>query len=373
MLFISSAENQALLVNLRSKAVVRTYSSSAASQYGINFLPLTKHVVLHQEKGCSSFFGFHTKQVLQRSLTSESLRSSVVTSCGSFMIGGGVNGNLFVWNTYTGQLVRVFAAHFRSINCLRCSSDNFIVITCSDDSTCKVWLLSSLTSLKIGVPNPLTVFTEHTLPIPSCAFLSETKLAVTGSKDKCCKVFNAISGKEYFTLFVGKSITCVIGRDRTVVVGTEDGFIYCINVDDKDNNQNRNLVINGNSFTESPSPVVFISFSTEDPSQLLVAFQNGSIRSYNAHNGAPRDEIFHTKNIIFSVCYTQDLSETVYKEIKINKHPLDLSMSSYTVCSRARNLISTEFPVSKEEDINQLFSELKELNDLKCTLTLKLQ
>lgn len=373
MLFISSAENQAFLVNLRSKAVVRTYSSSAASQYGINFLPLTNHVVLHQENGCSAFFGFHTKQVLQRSLTSESLRSSVVTSCGSFMIGGGVNGTLFVWNTYTGQLVRVFAAHFRSINCLQCSSDNYVVLTCSDDSSCKVWLLSSLTSLKIGAPNPLTVFTQHTLPISSCTFLSETKLAVTGSKDKSCKVFNALSGKEYVTLVIGKSITCVVGRSRTIVVGTEDGYIYSINVDDKDNYQNKNFVINGNSITDVHSPVVFISFFTEDPSLLLVAFRNGSIRSYNAHNGTPRDEIFNVKKNIFSVCYTRDLSETLHKEVKINKNPLDLSLSSYTVCSKERKLVSTESPVNKEKNINQLLSELKELDDLKRTLTLKLQ
>lgn len=374
MLFLSSADNRAHLVSLKSKTIVRTYSAFPASPYGIVFSPRTKHVVIHQENGCSAFFGFHTQQVLQRSFTAEAIRSSAVTSCGSFMIGGGENGNIFIWSVYTGQLIRIFSGHFRCINCLQCSSDNSVVITCSDDSTCKVWLLSSLTSLKIGVPNPLTVFTRHTLSVTSCAFLNETKLAITGSVDKTCKVFHTLSGKEQLTFSIGEAITYVIGAGHIAAVGTENGCIHLIHLYDNEKDQIAFLVINCNSTSSSASPVVFMSFHADDPSLLLVALRNGFIRSYSALNGAPREEILNIQKSIYSVCYVTEASQIRQKEVKLNKNPLDLSMTSYIICGTQSNDFCTASLNRKRSAAEEkLISEVQELEDLKYKLSQKLR
>lgn len=374
MLFFSSAENRAHLVNLRSKTIVRTYSASAAGQHGIVFSPLTKHVIVHQENGCSAFFGFQTQQVLQRSFTSETIRSSAVTSCGSFILGGGENGNMFVWSAHTGQLVRFFSAHFRGINCLQCSLDNSVVITCSEDSTCKVWLLSSLTSLKLGIPNPVTVFSRHTLPVVSCAFLNETKLAITGSEDKTCKIFHALSGREQLSFSVGGPITYAIGSSHIIAVGTVNGCVHLIHIGSGENDQTTFLVINCNPTGDSPSPVVFICFHADDPSLLLVALRNGSIRSYSALNGAPRDEILSLKKSIFSVCYITDASPVRQKELKLNKNPLDLCLSSYLVSStQSKDCSSEASDLKRTAAEEQLLNEVQELQDLKRNLRQKLR
>lgn len=350
MLFASLSENHAVLVDIETKSVVRRYSVGEAHQNGVLFLPLSNSIVVHQSKtNCASFFSANTQQAQLRSFTPESIQSCAATACGSFMFGGGVGGNIYVWNAPTGQLVRSFKGHFRGIACISISSDSSLAATASEDSTCKVWNLSDLTSLQTRPVHPLRIFSGHTLQVTSCHFLDTSFQIVSGSGDKLLKVFDGVSGKECASFSTGDSVSCVAARGNFIAAGTEAGYLYVLETSSLDElKYTTPLIVNCNARDEK-CKVVFVSVAASQ-SYLISALENGIIRSFSASNGAPLGDIMTERAKIKSVCFASPKLFATRKGASISKNPLDLSLQSYYVSQDLTERIPTSASTTSPDE-----------------------
>eukprot|EP00796_Vickermania_ingenoplastis_P012994 gene12994-8840_t len=373
MLFVATGEGRAVLVDLAKKNVIRTYVVDASDQNSLSYSSASQSIIAHQEKGCTSFFGCHTQQVQQRSFTPERIHSSVVTSCGSFMVGGGASGHLYIWNLRTGQLLRSFKAHLRGITCLSVSNDNSIISSASEDSTCKIWLLSSLVTLETGPLHPLNVFSRHTLGVSSCSFLSHTYYVVSGSADRSCRLFDARSCKEIKCFTIGDAVTCVTGSAMSIAVGTIGGTVHLVDLESTNSSHSAEFLTVHCDTTGEPSKIVFLEFLENDSSILIVGSENGLIHLCSVHNGAPRSEVLSFKSRMIGAIYIKgshyDSSKNKScKSLNLSKNPLDLSLHSYQMTIEDHSYIP-DMSKKEQQFLAATIASMDELKRLKGNLT----
>lgn len=361
MLFIASDTGKGSLIRLQDKTTHRNYSLGQARRYSTAFCPVEKAVVAFQARNSAFFFGAHTQQAIQRSFTPEQITSCAVSSCGTFLVGGGVEGSLLVWNLRTGQLLRNFKAHLRSITAVSFSADNSLVVTASEDSACKTWPLASLVALAAATDvTPLSSFTGHTLSVLCCTFMSHANYVVTGSADKTCRVFDAASGEQLASFTIGDAVTSVAvsADDSSLAVGTQAGFLCFRRLAQPAGAEEVGPVAGAEeakflapSEDGHNSPVVFIRFvadpalsaglggvagqpvvgstATATPrslSAVLTASENGAVLWYDAGACKLIGEAFpRQRQKIFSCCYFDEGTEGERKGTMpgLSKNPMD--------------------------------------------------
>ncbi|MGD1703013.1 WD40 repeat domain-containing protein [Dapis sp. BLCC M229] len=74
---------------------------------------------------------------------------------GKFVVSGGQDGTLRLWDVVTGECLKIIKAHNDHISSLDCSRDSQMVITGSLDETIKCWDVESGECLRtLRVPRP---------------------------------------------------------------------------------------------------------------------------------------------------------------------------------------------------------------------------
>ncbi|MCL4704851.1 tetratricopeptide repeat protein [bacterium] len=111
---------------------------------------------------------------------------------GRYLATASDDGTALIWNVDSGQPFYSLSSHLDQVNAIAFSPDGLRMATASDDGTAKVWDFES-------GEEKLTLF-GHTDKVRSIAFSpSGTRLA-TGSFDKKVIIWDAESGEELFTL-----------------------------------------------------------------------------------------------------------------------------------------------------------------------------
>lgn len=230
MLFIAGGEGKGSLVRLRDKTIHRTYSLAQTHRFATCLCPTERVVAAFQARSSMAFFSPFTQQPVQRSFTLEQITACAVSSCGTYMVGGGQNGGVLTWNLRNGLLLRSFRGHLRCVTSIAFSSDGSLVVTASEDSTCKVWTLASLVNALTDSDeaSALCSYTGHTLSVLCCTFLRNTNVVVTGAADSTCCLFDAATGERLAGFTVGDAVTAVTTSqdDRILVAGTQKGFLW---------------------------------------------------------------------------------------------------------------------------------------------------
>ncbi|XP_074557430.1 protein ROOT INITIATION DEFECTIVE 3-like isoform X2 [Curcuma longa] len=161
---------------LCSGAERHRYRSCSSAPHGLlsvsgSFLFLAASQVRDAPSATSApilFWSWDKPQVEVRSFPAEPIGPLISNVEGTYIIGGGSSGNIYLWEIFTGKLLKKWHAHYRSVNCLTLSKDdesllisgfpehslgvtdivsghglsNSIIISSSKDRTCKVWSLS---------------------------------------------------------------------------------------------------------------------------------------------------------------------------------------------------------------------------------------
>ena len=80
----------------------------------------------------------------------EVISTMVFSSCGGLMFAGTPSGTIYVWQTWTGNLLKSWTAHFGAITCMRISNDDSILFTGGEvfHSGLSVCKLSQLVRIK---------------------------------------------------------------------------------------------------------------------------------------------------------------------------------------------------------------------------------
>ncbi|KAF4668630.1 hypothetical protein FOZ61_006096 [Perkinsus olseni] len=185
--------------------------------------------------------------------TPEKLSSILFTQGrAQLLIGGGVSGTVYMWQLSTGRLLRTWKAHYSGVTQMRLTADASYLITASQDTTVKVFTLSSLLTSGGGgggAPSPARVFRGHTLPVNALEILQEavpaghlsepSKILITsGSADGSVKVWEFTpggSGRQVATFNLPTPVKHIALSPRgPLYAGGDDGRVHVIDVESKE-------------------------------------------------------------------------------------------------------------------------------------------
>ncbi|KAK6160688.1 hypothetical protein DH2020_004069 [Rehmannia glutinosa] len=147
------------------------YKSCASSPHGLasvagRFLASSQLRDRKSSSGSILYWSWNKPQVEVRSFPAEPIKALVSNSQGTYIAGGGVSGDIYFWEVATGKLLKKWHAHYRAVSCLEeearhlfeysfhehslrvtdvktgYGGSNAIIVSASEDRTCKVWSLS---------------------------------------------------------------------------------------------------------------------------------------------------------------------------------------------------------------------------------------
>ncbi|KAG8345933.1 hypothetical protein TRVL_03248 [Trypanosoma vivax] len=345
MLFIA-AEGRSFFVNLETKTIHRTCTTSRVERRGLSYCKASRTVAAHQIRGCASFFSPAMQQPLQRCFTPETVSASTCTSDGMFLVVGSGEGNVYLWNAISGQLLRFVRGHARRVTDITISSDNSLIATASDDSLCKTWSLSSMLARGGATPAPRTVFNGHTLAVNACAFLVNNRSVVTASSDRSCRIFDGLTGQQQFTVTLCDVLTTVrpSPSNELLLLGSESGYLFFVGLYTTCKGQQlpitcaskcTDTVITCRPFIGGhEGPIIFIEFDVAQPGYALVGSENGVILRWNTFSATPAGSaVPDMSNKITSICYVP--AEAISGNTSpvpcapLQKHPLDPSTTNF--------------------------------------------
>jgi len=129
---------------------------------------------------------------------------------------------------------RAFDAHYKKINVIKFSIDDYAFITGSDDSSAHVWLLTSLFDTSKPC-TPLFTLSSHTLPVTDISlspFQIPLTRVYTSSMDRTVKIWEMREGKCLATLVFPNPITAMCIGGGSVFAGSDSGTIYVMDISD---------------------------------------------------------------------------------------------------------------------------------------------
>nr|CAB3482671.1 unnamed protein product [Digitaria exilis] len=178
--------------------------------------------------GTVHFYHWDKPQVAVKSFPAEPIRALIADQEGSYLIGGGSNGNLFLWEVASGELLHTWHAHYRAVRCL--TLYDYLLVSGSEDGGIKVWdlitVLDEQSRLEAQTPY-LYSFNQHALPVTDIAcFLGA--IAVSSSEDRTCKIWSLSEGRMLRSISFPTSIDSVAldPRSHVFYAGGRDGKIY---------------------------------------------------------------------------------------------------------------------------------------------------
>lgn len=187
--------------------------------------------------GAIFFWAWNKTQPEFKSYPVEPIGPLACTSDGSYVVGGGVSGRLYIWEVASGRLLRVWAGHYKAITCLVFSDDESLLISGADDGFVNVWPLLRVLDLpedggaqgKMQV-SYLYTWSGHTLGITGlfCGCGGSSAIIVSCSFDTLCKVWSLASGSLLRTIKFPTAINAVVldPGEYSLYAGSADGRIF---------------------------------------------------------------------------------------------------------------------------------------------------
>jgi len=284
----SSNDPYIYIWDIRSGTLLTTIKGNKTNTHAISLLsplyqPARKAYIFsaQNDRPQINVWSFRKDQLLYKFTVPEKLSSTVITNNNNYFIGGSESGRIYVWEVTTGKLIKIIDAHYKAINVMKVTSDDNALITGSEDSIVKVWLLNDLINnqpIRTAI-SPYYTWTEHTLPITDliCGIgLMNYSRVVTVSLDRSCKIWDLSDGKCLATIVVPTNIRSVAMNptETSIYVGGGDGLIYCIDLYSKSKNSQYGSKIDLNIHPEG-----IIDFSTNNKDAKVFKGHNQAINS----------------------------------------------------------------------------------------------
>ncbi|MCO5552655.1 hypothetical protein L7F22_006171 [Adiantum nelumboides] len=156
---------------------------------------------------------------------------------GAYLVGGGVSGRIYLWEVSSGRLLRVWAAHYKAVSCLVFSDDESLLISGADDGYVNVWpLLRVLDSIEDGGAQgklqiaSLYAWSGHTLGVTGvfCGSGGSNAIVVSCSLDTSCKIWSLATGILLRTIKFPSAINTIVvdPGEYSLYAGSTDGKIF---------------------------------------------------------------------------------------------------------------------------------------------------
>ncbi|MBA0567619.1 hypothetical protein Golob_005169, partial [Gossypium lobatum] len=226
-------------------------------------------------------------QAQVKSFPAEPIKPLIANSDGTYIVGGGSSGDIYIWEVATGRLLKKWHAHYRAITCLVFSEDDSLLISGSEDGCVRVWSLFMIfDDVRRQQVSHLYEysFTEHTLRVTDIVigYGGGNAIIVSASEDRTCKVWSLSKGRLLRNV-VFPSIIDAIAIDpgeHVFYAGSRDGKIYIAALNAESSpSDNYGLHIIG-SLTDQSKPVTCLAYSAEG-NLLLSGSEDGMIRVWD--------------------------------------------------------------------------------------------
>ncbi|ETO05530.1 WD repeat-containing protein [Reticulomyxa filosa] len=106
-----------------------------------------------------------------------------------------------LWNVESGEILKQFKEHSRSVTRAKFSPDRKFIVSCSYDNTVRIW------DIKTGIE--LKIFKEHTDCVDDIQYFPNCQTIVSCSRDRTIKFWNVESGERTQTLKKNSDVKCV--------------------------------------------------------------------------------------------------------------------------------------------------------------------
>ncbi|KAG0482411.1 hypothetical protein HPP92_010495 [Vanilla planifolia] len=279
--------------DLRSGTEHLRYRSCASPPHGLLSISrrfLASSQLRENPSSCSApifFWSWDKPQVQVRSFPAEPIGPLVSDSNGAYIIGGGALGTIYLWEIATGKLLNKWNAHYRSVTCLALSEDESLLISGSEDGSVRVWSLLMVfdkVAREVGGNVYIYSFMEHALRVTSVVSGHGlcNSIVISSSEDRSCKIWSLSTGSLLRSVIFPSAIDAIAldPGEHSFYAGGRDGKIYIAVLNAEwDPRRNFGKFING-SLSDQSKAITCLAFSS-DGVTLVSGSEDGIVRVWN--------------------------------------------------------------------------------------------
>lgn len=222
--------------NLDNGAHLRSINIPAIGAPGAPVMLDEEHIILPQsDRAIMLIINTKTGQVKMRSPLSELVRPLAVSAAKDYLAAGAASGKVYLWHVPTGELVRVWDAHYKGVSALCFSDDDSFLFSGGDDGILNVWTLGTLVDAMAedatARPAPTLEFSHHSLPITAIvcgAAVSGGGKLYTTSLDRSVKSYSLPARALLSSYSFPAAVTALAldPAERFFVAAAADGNLY---------------------------------------------------------------------------------------------------------------------------------------------------
>ncbi|KAH9606021.1 hypothetical protein KSS87_021038 [Heliosperma pusillum] len=183
--------------------------------------------------GSLLYWSWHKPQPEVKSFPAEPINPLVSNREGTYLIGGGASGNIYVWEVLSGKLLKKWHAHLRGVSCLVLSDDESLVISGAEDGCVRVWSLFMMFDdirREQSRHSYVHSFMQHTSPVTDVksGHGGSNAVIVSASEDRTCKIWSLATGRLLRNIIFPSAINAIAldAGEYVFYAGGSDGKIY---------------------------------------------------------------------------------------------------------------------------------------------------
>lgn len=280
--------------DLHSGAEQPRYRSCASTSHGLisvgqSFLASSQVRDSSSSSGSILYWFWDKQRVEVRSFPAEQIQSLVSDSEGTYIIGGGLSGDIYLWEVASGRLLKKWHGHFKAVTCLVFPDDESLLISGSEDGAVKVWSLFKIfDDIRRAEEKHLFEhnFSEHTLRVTDivCGHGGCNAVIVSASEDQTCKIWSLSKGKLLREIKF-PSVIAALALDpgeEVFYAGSRNGNIYiaALTAESTSKSSFGMHIIGSLSDHRNNNGVTCLAFGT-DGIQLISGSEDGMIRVWD--------------------------------------------------------------------------------------------
>jgi pre-rRNA-processing protein IPI3 len=254
---------------------------------GSRFLASSQLRESSSSSGSILYWSWNKPQVDAKSFPAEPINPLVSNSEGTYIIGGGVKGDIYLWEVLTGRLLKKWHAHYRAVTCLVYSDDESLLISGAEDGAIRVWSLLMMfddEQLKKAKHPYEYSFSEHTLRVTDIVtgYGGCNAIIISASEDRTCKVWSLSKGKLLRNIVFPSVINAIAidPGEHIFYAAARDGKIYIASLNSQcSSTGNYGMHIIG-TLSDHSKAVSCLAFSL-DGYQLVAGSEDGMVRVWN--------------------------------------------------------------------------------------------
>lgn len=180
---------------------------------------------------------WNTPHIHDKIYPPEKIGPLTCTTNGTYLMGGGISGQLHIWEMPTKQLIRSWRGHKKPVSCSILTDDESLLVSGGDDGFINVWPLIRILDVAEGSDGDremhlpfLYSWDAHSLPVTGlvCGVGGCNAILVSCSLDCTVKIWSLGLGSHLRTLGMPCAINCVVvdPSENALYAGGTDGNIY---------------------------------------------------------------------------------------------------------------------------------------------------